>query len=123
LIFVCWFALAGSTTYAQALSFESSDGLWTDDIIPWKGRTFKAVLYTFEAYRHIGNHPKVSLVRTTPLPFWSFLVHDVPPEWKVPYSPSSGHAKVWHGPPLYQDEIREIKRKAEEDYDYWQKKH
>lgn len=42
---------AVSVTFAHDAVFESSDGQWTDSTIDKKGRDFKVVLRTFEAYK------------------------------------------------------------------------
>ncbi len=84
------FAVAFLGEAVISVSFESSDGLWSDSTCPLKGRGFRIVLADFEKYRMMANNPNVTLVRTTRAPFW-FVQNN--PEWNVPYAPPSGYAK------------------------------
>ena len=115
----------GGCARKHDVTFESSDGNWTDSTAEAKGRDFKLVLRTFETYRFKQNKPDVTLVRVTALPedslFWS-SEDKKNPKWKVPYGKPSGRAK--HGGPSWDtpEERAAISRKADEAYAFWIKK-
>ena len=108
------FALVAS---ASNIVFESSDGVWTDSIIDTKGRDFRQVLWTFEAYKLKEKKPDITLVRITAEP--KEKEHDL--AWKVPFHASSGHAKPYL--PIYaKGDTEEVKRRTDAAYDYWNSK-
>lgn len=51
-----------------SVSFQSSDGRWTDGEVLGKGRKFETVVTLFEAYKIKCNVPEVTLHRVTPKP-------------------------------------------------------
>lgn len=94
--------------------FESSDGLWTDGTVNFKGRDFTAVVWSFESYKLLRHKPDVTLVRVTP----DQPGHMSGPEWKVPYAPSSGVAKsiITGAKP---EQLVEIKKRTDAALEYW----
>ena len=108
------FGIVSFAAHATEISFESSDGLWSDSTVERKGRDFQSILWYFEAYRLKQNKPEVTLVRITPKPM--FANRD--PKWEVPLAESSGNARRYAD--VYSpDEKAEIKRRAESAYKSW----
>jgi hypothetical protein len=114
LLAILGFGILTVAASASDAVFESSDGMWTDSTIEKKGRDFRAVLWTFEAYKLKQKKPDVTLVRVTPTPQKA----DADLKWKVPFGASSGHAK--HNLDGYTPaEIEEIKRRTDAALEYW----
>jgi len=123
-LFIILCLIFATSAIAKDVVFESSDGIWTDNTVEMKGRNFRAVLWTFEAYKLKHNKPDVTLVRTTPDPRWNLFrssKEKSKPEWKVSYSEPSGTAK--HPFNSYtEEECREINKRTEASHTYWKNK-
>ena len=104
--------------------FESSDGVWADGTVLFKGRDFESVLWYFEAYKLKRNRPDVTLVRVTPDSRWMFLwkrEERGDPMWKVPVGPSHGR-RPYIGSGLTEKEMSEVSRRAKEAFEVWRQK-
>ena len=71
------------------VTYQSSDGGWTDFECNMKGRDFKIILSSFNAYKEKNNKPGVTLKRVTKKPkiynlsWWFADFSD--PKWEVTY--------------------------------------
>ena len=86
------FSPIASAFSGTSLTFQSSDGLWGDNEIQFKGRKFHTIVVMFELYKIQCNVPEVTLQRVTRKPEgFSFdgLFNDYSdPKWFVPLSPN-----------------------------------
>jgi hypothetical protein len=71
--------------------FESSDGIWWDSTVHFKGRSFHTIQSEFQDYRTKCNKPSIRLVRTTAIQGWIVTAwpwYLLKQEWRVPFGQS-----------------------------------
>lgn len=106
--FVGLFCLRFTVMEGTYLSFQSSDGKWTDAEFPSKGHDFHAVVFDFELYKMNCQVPEVTLQRTTKRPAWyepeSWFNDYSDPKWLVPYAdPTTNSASSADSSPAPED--------------------
>lgn len=83
--------LVGYFLYSSPdVSFRSSDGVWQDGEVQFKGRTFEAVVIYFEGYKLRCATPSATIVRTTPVNWanvFAWPSYWTDKKWKVPWGP------------------------------------
>lgn len=68
--------------------FETSDGIWWDSTMHFKGRNFDTVQSEFQDYRSKCKKSDIRLVRTMPIRGWIVTAwpwYFLQPEWRVPF--------------------------------------
>lgn len=91
-----------SLTSGTNVSFQSSDGQWSDSEFLGKGRNFETVVTLFEAYKIKCNAANATLQRTTPKP-GNFTLENLfndyeAPKWQVPLATMPAHSINALGP-------------------------
>jgi hypothetical protein len=92
------FSPLASAFPGTSITFQSSDGLWGDNEIQFKGRGLRTIVVLFELYKIKCNVPVVTLQRVTRRPEgFSFdgLFNDyADPKWMVPLAENTQPKKV-----------------------------
>lgn len=88
---------------ATRLSFQSSEGDWSDTAYPAVGRDFQSVVLSFELYKIQCETSDARLERITRKPRWyapeSWFNDYSAPQWQVPYAEPSPYAATGNFPP------------------------
>jgi hypothetical protein len=92
--FILFIMFGMFSLHTPDVSYESSDGKYSDSELHFKGRGFEAIISGFERYKEECGVNKVSLFRVTEKNYWNvfawpnYLAHS---KWLTPYrEPTSG---------------------------------
>ena len=107
-----------------SVSFQSSDGQWSDSESLGKGRKFETVVMLFEAYKIKCNVSNATLQRTTPKPenltLENFFNDYEASKWQVPLATMPAHRVNTLGPDCNRNgllpEQRELASKRAKTY-------
>lgn len=105
---------------SPSATFRSSDGLWADSEVQFKGRDFRSVVVYFESYKVMCGAPKATLLRATPKHWvnifaWPSYVQNK--KWRVPFSDKHPELGNYLEPPCQQGWSDATWKQAEENAD------